>query len=99
MLRIVLRLATLVCAAACLVASAAPAPDFTALERAVAAEPENLGVAAAYRQVVVQAASFDRSIQFLGNLARRTNGPNVQISLALAYVDKVPTSGEIRRLY
>jgi len=30
---------------------------------------------------------------------RKDSGPNVQISLALAYVDKVPTSGDIRRLY
>ena len=30
---------------------------------------------------------------------QKGSGPNVQISLALAYVDKVPTSGDIRRLY
>src|SRR5438552_15765125 len=99
MLPVVLRLVASAWAAACLVAASAPVPDFTALERAVAADPENLRIAAAYRQSVVQATSFDRSIQFLDNLARRTHGPNVHISLALAYVDKVPTSGEIRRLY
>ena len=30
---------------------------------------------------------------------QKGSGPNVQISLALAYVDRVPTSGDIRRLY
>src|SRR5690242_13775456 len=99
MLRVVLRLVATVWAAAYLAVAAASAPDFGALERAVAADPENLRLAADYRLAVVQAADFDRSIQFFDGLARRTGGPNVNISLALAYVDKVPTSGEIRRLY
>jgi hypothetical protein len=33
-------------------------------------------------------------------LAKRNgSGPNVKINLAMAYVDKVPTAGDIRRLY
>jgi len=57
-------------------------------------------LAAEYRQLAIQTAQFDRSIDFLEKLADRKNaGPNVQISLALACVDKVPTSGDIRRLY
>src|SRR5207253_4008451 len=99
MLRLVLRLVSSVWAAAWLLLAAASAPDFGALERAVAADPENLRLAADYRQAIVHAADFDRAIQFFDDLARHTRGPNVQISLALAYVDKVPTSGEIRRLY
>jgi hypothetical protein len=99
MLRLVRRLALAMCAAASLAVATAAAPDFGSLERRVAAEPENLRLAADYRQAVVQAAAFDRSIDFLDGLAKRTHGPNVHISLALAYVDKVPTSGEIRRLY
>jgi hypothetical protein len=76
------------------------AGDMTALERAIAADPENLRLAAEYRQQVITSGDFDRSIRFLEPLAhRRGSGPNVQISLALAYVDKVPTSGDIRRLY
>jgi len=71
-----------------------------ALERAVAADPENLRLAADYRQLAIADQAFDRSIDFLDGLAKRKgSGPNVQISLALAYVDKVPTSGDIRRLY
>src|SRR5262249_9398026 len=74
--------------------------EMSSLERAIAADPENLRVAADYRQLVIAATAFDRSIDFLGNLAnKKVTGPNVHISLALAYVDKVPTSGDIRRLY
>ena len=88
-------------AAACVVVCAgAPAREIDALEQAVAADPENLMLAADYRQRAIADTVFDRSIGFLENLAKRTgSGPNVQISLALAYVDKVPTSGDIRRLY
>jgi tetratricopeptide (TPR) repeat protein len=87
----------LTCAA---VLTAADASQLEHLERAVAAEPENLEVAAEYRQLAIAAADFDRPIAVLAKLAKRGNsGPNIQISLALAYVDKVPTSGDIRRLY
>jgi hypothetical protein len=70
------------------------------LEHAVQNDPENLSLAAEYRQVAIAAHDFDRPIGMLEKLAKQKgSGPNVQISLALAYVDKVPTSGDIRRLY
>src|SRR5262249_46081003 len=70
------------------------------LERTVAADPENLRAAADYRQAAIGSGQFDRPIDVLEKLAKRKgSGPNVQISLALAYVDKVPTSGDIRRLH
>ena len=76
------------------------AARLTELEWAIAADPEDLALAAGYRQLVIGAGQFDRSIDFLDKLAKRTgSGPNVRVSLALAYVDKVPTSGDIRRLY
>jgi len=71
-----------------------------AFEKAIAADPENLKLAADYRQLVITGGQFDRSIDFLERLAKQKgSGPDVRISLALAYVDKVPTSGDIRRLY
>jgi tetratricopeptide (TPR) repeat protein len=74
--------------------------DMAALERAIAADPENLKIAADYRQLAIAAGDFDRPIDFLEKLAKRgDSGPNVQISLALACIDKVPTSGDVRRLY
>lgn len=70
------------------------------LERAVQADPENLELAASYRILAIESAQFDRAISALEKLAKRKgSGPNVQISLALAYADKVPPSGDIRRLY
>ena len=70
------------------------------IERAVQSDPENLQLAADYRQLAIPARDFDRPIGVLEKLAKQKgSGPNVQISLALAYVDKVPTSGDIRRLY
>ena len=70
------------------------------LEQAVQRDPENLKLAAEYRQLVIASGEFDRSIDLLQTLAKRQgSGPNVHISLALAYVDKVPPSGDIRRLY
>ena len=90
-------------AAALIVSAASPSAspgDVDALERAVAADPENLKIAADYRQRAIADRAFDRSIDLFERLARRKGtGPGVQISLAFAYVDKVPTSGDIRRLY
>ena len=80
--------------------AAAGEPEIDALERAVAANPEDLKLAADYRQLVIAGRAFDRAIDLFEKLARRKgSGAGVQISLAFAYVDKVPTSGDIRRLY
>ena len=78
----------------------AASEPIAALERAVAADPENLRAAADYRQLLIPLKEFDRAIDLFEKLVKRKDsGPNVHISLALAYVDKVPTSGDIRRLY
>ena len=78
----------------------ATVPGVEALEQAVQRDPENLRLAAEYRQLVIASGDFDRSIDVLEKLAKRKgSGPNVNISLALAYVDKVPPSGDMRRLY
>src|SRR5204863_6362021 len=93
------RFCVLVVALAAVAVASAQRP-IDALERAVAEHPEDLKLAADYRQLAIAAKDFDRSIDVLEKLAKRKgSGPNVQISLALAYVDKVPTSGDIRRLY
>jgi hypothetical protein len=81
-----------------------PNPDhvahLTSLEQQLAVDPENLRLAADYRQMVIADRDFDRSTGLFERLVRhKGSGPNVHISLALAYVDKVPTSGDLRRLY
>jgi hypothetical protein len=71
-----------------------------ALEQAVQRDPQKLTLAAQYRQLAIAAGDFDRPIEVLEKLAKQKgSGPNVQMSLAFAYVDKVPASGDIRRLY
>jgi tetratricopeptide (TPR) repeat protein len=81
-------------------AGAVRAADMTALEQALTNEPENLKLGAEYRQLAIAAGAFDRPIDFFEKLAKRRDaGPNVYVSLAFAYVDKVPTSGDIKRLY
>jgi len=87
-------------------AAAAAGPDAATLQRlrafedAVAKEPENLRLAADYRQLIIASDQYDRATRLLENLAkRRDSGPNVHVSLALAYVDKVPVTSRIRHLY
>ena len=76
------------------------AAHLTSLEQQLAVDPENLRLAADYRQMLVADRDFDRSTGLFERLVRQKgSGPNVHISLALAYVDKVPTSGDLRRLY
>jgi len=90
---------------ACAIAAAPPKDAaletrIAALETAVQHDPEDLFTAAEYRQLVIASGDFDRSIRVLQALTKHAAaGPNVHLSLGLAYVDKVPTSGEIRRLY
>lgn len=90
-------------AAASNAAPAAASPELeqlASLERGIAADPENLRLAADYRQLLIGRHDFGRAADFLERLAKRTDsGPNVYISLALAYVDRVPTASDIRRLY
>jgi tetratricopeptide (TPR) repeat protein len=75
-------------------------PTVGELEKAVQADPENLEAGARYRQILIVGGFFDRSIGFFEKLTKtKTIGPNLEISLALAYVDKVPVSGDIRRAY
>jgi tetratricopeptide (TPR) repeat protein len=71
-----------------------------AFERSIEADPENLELAAQYRAAVTADARYDRAIAFLDRVAKRKGGgPNAYINLALAYVDKVPPAGDLRRLY
>jgi hypothetical protein len=69
-------------------------------ERLVVGNPEDLRLAAAYRQRIIALGDFDRSIKLFERLASRpASGPNVHISLALAYLDKVPVATPFRRIF
>lgn len=67
-------------------------------EARLAQDPSNLRVAAEYRQLVIEAGRYDRSIRLFERLARDPRGgAHAYVNLALANVDKVPVSGSIRR--
>jgi hypothetical protein len=74
--------------------------EVAALERTVIEHPEDLRSCADYRQRIITSGEYDRSIKLLERLtARSGSGPNVHISLALAYVDKVPVVSPFRRIF
>src|SRR6266545_611880 len=68
------------------------------LETRLARDPSSLRAAAEYRQLVIEAGRYDRSITLFERLAKDPRGgANRFVNLALANVDKVPVSGSIRR--
>jgi tetratricopeptide (TPR) repeat protein len=77
----------------------AAAQSLAALESRVAADPESLKVAAEYRQAAITAGEYDRAIRFFNNLADRPGaGPHAFLNLGLAYIDKIPAVGALRRI-
>lgn len=70
-----------------------------ALESRVAADPENLRVAADYRQAAIAAGDYSRAIAFLDDLTRRPGaGPHAFLNLGLAYIDRIPAVGAFKRI-
>jgi len=82
-----------------LVAALSAAEPLAALEARVTADPENLRVAADYRQAAIAAGDYARAITFLEALTRRPGaGPHAFLSLGLAYVDRIPAVGAFKRI-
>jgi tetratricopeptide (TPR) repeat protein len=68
------------------------------LEARLAQDPASLRLAAEYRQLVIDAGTYDRSLKMFERLARDPRGgANRYVNLALATVDKVPVAGSFRR--
>jgi tetratricopeptide (TPR) repeat protein len=68
-------------------------------ESMLTADPENLKIAAEYRQAVIASSEYDRAIKFFEVLDKRPGaGPNAALNLGLAYIDKIPTVGAFRRI-
>ena len=75
------------------------ASNLATLESQVAADPENLKVAAEYRQQIITSGDYDRAITFFDGLAARPGaGPHAFLNLGLAYIDKIPAVGAFRRI-
>ena len=65
----------------------------------MASEPENLKLAAEYRQTIIAAEEYDRAIKFFEGVTKRPGaGPHAFLSLGLAYIDKLPSVGAFRRI-
>jgi tetratricopeptide (TPR) repeat protein len=70
-----------------------------AFETRLGADPENLRLGAQYREAVIAAEDYDRAIKFLDGLAARPGaGPHAFLNLGLAYIDKIPSVGALRRI-
>jgi hypothetical protein len=73
-------------------------PRLDALEVRLTGEPGNLRLGAEYRQIVIATGQYDRSIHLFDRLSKDSRaGANGFLNLALACVDKVPVSGELRQ--
>jgi uncharacterized membrane protein YbhN (UPF0104 family) len=72
----------------------------SAYEALLRADPANLEAGAAYRQLIIAHAEFDRAIAFFKTLAKAHHDlANVALNLGFAYIDKVPTAGRVRQAF
>jgi tetratricopeptide (TPR) repeat protein len=75
------------------------ATSLPALESQLSSDPENLRVAADYRQAVIASSDYDRAIRFFESLEKRAGaGPHAALNLGLAYIDKIPSVGAFSRI-
>lgn len=75
------------------------ATSLSDFENRLSADPENLKVAADYRQAVIASGDYDRAIRFFEALDKRpAAGPHAALNLGLAYIDKIPDVGAFRRI-
>ena len=74
----------------------------TALDRFEAAlleDPNNLRFGNEYRQVIIAAEAYERSIAFFGELVRvHPKAPNAWMNFGYAHVDKIPVEGAITQV-
>jgi tetratricopeptide (TPR) repeat protein len=69
------------------------------LELAVSGDPENIRYASEYRQAVIRAKEFDRSLQFFQKaVTDHPNSANLHLNFGFAYVDKIPAAGSITQV-
>jgi len=75
------------------------ATSLPALESQLSSDPENLRVAADYRQAVIASGNYDRAIKFFEGLDKRAGaGPHAALNLGLACIDKIPSVGAFSRI-
>src|SRR5947207_6294701 len=74
-------------------------PDLSKLEGALAAAPDDIRCGSEYRQAVIQAKEYERSLKFFEKLvADHPTASNAYLNYGFAYVDKIPASGSITQV-
>src|SRR5437867_8948406 len=74
-------------------------PDLNKLEAALAASPDDIRCGSEYRQAVIQAKEYERSLKFFEKLvADHPTSANAYLNYGFAYVDKIPASGSITQV-
>ena len=70
------------------------------LEGLLSHDPEDLRLGVQYRLLAIRGDDYERCITFLERLTKsKMSGPNAFLTRALAYIDKVPVSGKLRRIF
>ena len=74
-------------------------PDLAKLEAGLSADPDSIRLGSEYRQAVIQAKAYDRSLKFFEKLvADHPTSGNAYLNYGFAYVDKIPASGSITQV-
>lgn len=69
------------------------------LELAISGDPESVRYASEYRQAIIRAKQFDRSIQFFQKaVADHPDSANLHLNFGFAYVDKIPAAGSVTQV-
>ena len=69
------------------------------LEAALSANPDSLERANEYRQEIISAGDYERSLRFFDRLVNEHPGSaNAHLNYGLAYVDKIPAAGSITQV-
>jgi len=90
---------TLLAAGLSVLIGAGAMPDLSKLEASLASDPDNLRYGSEYRQAVIQAKEYDRSLKFFEKLvADNPKASNAYLNYGFAYVDKIPASGSITQV-
>src|SRR5205814_6394647 len=90
---------TLIAAGLSIWAAAGAMPDLPKLEAALTAAPDDIRCGSEYRQAVIQAKEYERSLKFFEKLvADHPTTANAYLNYGFAYVDKIPASGSITQV-
>jgi tetratricopeptide (TPR) repeat protein len=74
-------------------------PDLSKLESALSADPDSIRLGSEYRQAVIQAKEYDRSLKFFEKLvADHPKSASAYLNFGFAYVDKIPAAGSITQV-